>query len=229
MKNIAVILAAGAGTRLGSELPKQFLPLAGKPVVEHSIEAFERCPQIDEVIVVTRPECTALVEEIKARHPKLSRILLGGRERYHSTLSALEACPPTDCNIIIHDAARPLVSRRIIDDTLLWLERCEAVGVAVRCTDTVWQATDDGTIANIPERATLWNAQTPQAFRTDVLHRAFALALADPHMQPTDDCSVVKRYLPHVDIHIVEGEAQNIKITFSQDIALAERLLASKP
>ena len=135
----------------------------------------------------------------------------------------------------MHDAARPWVSAAVIDRVVVALRHHKAVGVAIHSTDTVWAVQqslnakgitlrgEEGTvvISKIPERQTMWRAQTPQAFRLPVIREAYRRALQDPRLRVTDDCSVVHRYLPDITIAVVEGDEQNRKITFAEDIASA--------
>ena len=147
MKNIAVVLAGGTGSRVGGQVPKQFLPLAGRTVIEHSIETFNNHPAIDEVAVVVHPDWRGRMEEIAAAHhwEKLKKIIDGGAERYMSSLNAIMAYldEPDDTNLLLHDAARPWVSMEIVDRVVTALRTHEAVGVAVPSTDTVWEVHPD--------------------------------------------------------------------------------------
>jgi 2-C-methyl-D-erythritol 4-phosphate cytidylyltransferase len=129
-----------------------------------------------------------------------------------------------DCGVLLHDAARPLVDQQIIADCVASLEVHEAAGVAVPTSDTI-VITDNGVMRSVPRRETLFRCQTPQCFRLSVIARAHELAAADPDFAPTDDCGVVLRYLPGVDVHVVPGSERNIKITYPQDLAVAEALL----
>ena len=118
MKNIAIILAGGSGTRLGGEMPKQFIRVAGKQIIEYSIEAFERCERIDEICIVCREDYIAYLEELvqSSGYTKVKKILSGGKERYDSSIAAINAYPDDDTNLLFHDAVRPMVSPRIIND-----------------------------------------------------------------------------------------------------------------
>ena len=129
-----------------------------------------------------------------------------------------------DCGVLLHDAARPLVDQRIIADCVAALGAHDAAGVAVPASDTI-VITADGVMHSMPRRETLWRCQTPQCFRLPVIARAHELAAADPDFASTDDCGVVLRYLPDVDVHIVPGSERNLKITYPQDLAIAEALL----
>lgn len=221
--NIAIILAGGSGNRMGGEMPKQFLPLCGKTVLEHSVDAFQQNEHIDEIAIVCATSWIGKVEELAGMNPwcKLKKILPGGKERYHSTLSAIEAYRNSGANLIFHDAARPLVSQRIINEVAETLRHHRAVDVALPCTDTILKV-KDGFIEGVPDRNTLMRSQTPQAFHIDVIAKAYGIALRDKNFSTTDDCGVVLRYLPEVSVFIVQGDELNLKITYPQDLRLLE-------
>ena len=250
MYNIAVILAGGIGARVGGTLPKQLLPLAdGRSVLEHAVTAFEQADCIDEVCIVMHPDYIMHAEQMLLANAwqKVRHIILGGKERWESSVNAirqvrgerLEArgeenncqlpianCPNT-INLLLHDAARPFVSQDIIARVCEALEEHEAVTVAIPSTDTVYEMVD-GKVARIPQRSTIMRAQTPQAFRLELIAEAYTKALgvdglsaeacATCHLPATDDCGVVFNHLPEVSVHIVLGEEQNKKITFKEDI-----------
>lgn len=211
MKNIAIILAAGSGTRVGGDVPKQYRTLKdGRTVLETCVDAFRKAPMIDDVVIIT-PE-------------------LGGKTRSESSWKAIckvydEQCTmhgekEEEINVLIHDAARPFVSQRIIADVCKALEEHEAVTVAVPATDTIYECTMQNaqcTIKAIPDRTTMWRAQTPQAFRLSVIRRAYELAFQNNYVQATDDCGIVHTYMPNTPVFIVEGEESNRKITFKED------------
>ena len=228
-RNIAVILAGGSGQRFGSALPKQFLPLAGKTVIEYSVGAFEQCDAIDEIAVVMHPDYLPQMQEIIDRNgwKKVRKLLPGGAERYLSTLAALNAYEGrSDLNLIFHDAARPAVSQRIINETVTALQTHPAVAVAIPATDTVFEVTDDGNfITAIPARKRLRCAQTPQAFHIDIIREAYRKALKDKDFTSTDDCGVLLRYCPEVPIFIVPGDVSNMKLTYPEDTTLLEKTL----
>ena len=140
-KNIAIILAGGSGSRFGRDLPKQFLKVAGKKVIEHTIDVFEHNELVDEIAVVTRPEFISDIEQmvVNNHYVKVRKILQGGKERYHSSLSAINAYTNDDDNLIFHDAVRPLVNDRIIDDCVKALEKYDAIDVAISVADTIIQ------------------------------------------------------------------------------------------
>ncbi len=231
MKNIAIILAGGAGNRLGGDTPKQFLEVGGKPVIAYSMDVFEQCTRIDEITVVVSPAHMDLWKAIAAEHnwTKLKKTVAGGTERSDSTKAALKIYEDIDeANLLFHDAARPLVTARITGDTLDSLAVVSAVTVAIPTSDTILQVDDTHQlIAAIPSRSALYRMQTPQGFKLSVIRKAYELAAADPYFKATDDCGVIHKYLPGEKIGIVKGDEKNLKITWPQDLQLAEYLLSS--
>ncbi len=230
-QNIAVVLAGGSGRRIGGDLPKQFLQVCGRRIIEYSIDAFEKNAGIDEIAVVVNKDFVPMMEEIKATNSwtKLKHILNGGNERYDSSMSAIRAYVGVDCNLIFHDAVRPMVSQRIISDVVSALESHNAVAVAVPATDTIVKVDVSGrVIGEILQRSLLRCQQTPQAFRYETIAEAYKLALADLNFVATDDCGVVACYLPEENIFIVDGEDSNIKVTYPKDLSLLENLISRK-
>jgi 2-C-methyl-D-erythritol 4-phosphate cytidylyltransferase len=230
MRMVAVVLGGGTGQRIGAALPKQLLRLGGRTLLEHCVAAFEQAPGVDEILVVMAGDYVEQARDLLAGSGKLTGVIAGGAARADSTRVALAAVAaaggdPADCGVLLHDAARPLVDQRIIADCVMALEVHEAAGVAVPASDTM-VITDNGIMHSMPRRETLWRCQTPQCFRLPVIARAHELAAADPGFAPTDDCGVVLRYLPGVDVHIVPGSERNLKVTYPQDLAVAETLLA---
>lgn len=226
MKNIAIILAGGSGKRLGNDIPKQFLKVAGKQVIEHTIDVFERSSAIDEICVVIRPDCVTDMEEIvvRNRYQKVKKILQGGAERYDSSLAAIHAYTDDEDNLLFHDAVRPLVNERIINDCIAALQRYRAVDVAIPTTDTIISVDERERIDFIPDRRALRNGQTPQCFKRGVIAKAYELALQDPNFKTTDDCGTVRKYLPEEPIYVVRGENFNMKLTYLEDIFLLDKL-----
>lgn len=223
---VAVVLGGGTGTRFGAALPKQLLSLNGKSLVEHCVSAFASAPGIDEILLVMPP---AYHEEAKRLvGAQVGAIIEGGATRPDSVRNALAHIAAhydeAETGVLIHDAARPLVTRQIIADCMQALNEHDAVGTAVPTSDTIL-AVADGAIVHVPPRETLYRAQTPQCFRLATIAKAHALAAADPAFQPTDDCGVVLRYLPDTPVHIVQGSESNIKVTYPTDLAIAEALL----
>jgi 2-C-methyl-D-erythritol 4-phosphate cytidylyltransferase len=229
MRVVAVVLGGGTGQRIGAALPKQLLRLGGRTLIEHCVAAFEQAPGVDEILVVMAGGYVEQVGALLASggFAKVSGVIAGGVARSDSTRAALAALAGggDDQGVLLHDAARPLVDQRIIADCVAALGVHQAAGVAVPASDTM-VITDNGVMQTMPRRETLWRCQTPQCFRLPVIARAHELAAADPEFVPTDDCGVVLRYLPGVDVHIVPGSERNLKVTYPQDLAVAEALLA---
>ena len=225
-RTVAVILAGGTGTRVGLGIPKQLLKIAGKPIIEHTIAVFEAAPEIDEIIVLMAPGFRDQAQQIvdRAGFRKVTRVIEGGDTRNATTRLALAAIGSDDCNILFHDAVRPLVSERIVRECVNALWTHAAVDVAIPSADTIIEVDEGDRITDIPVRARLRRGQTPQAFRSGTIREAYRLAEADPRFSATDDCGVVLRYLPEVPIKVIEGSEDNIKITHPIDVHLADKL-----
>jgi 2-C-methyl-D-erythritol 4-phosphate cytidylyltransferase len=223
---VAVILAGGVGTRLGLDIPKQLIKIAGRTILEHTLVLFQAHPLVDEIVVMMAPGHLDAVREMvrSGRYDKVTQILEGAETRNLTTLKALEALP--ECSVLLHDAVRPLVSERIVTECFEALERYDAVDVAIPSADTIVEVDQSGhTIREIPKRSLLRRGQTPQAFRASVLRTAYRLAMEDPdYVSFADDCGVLLRYLPDVPIRVVAGEERNIKITDPIDVFLADKL-----
>lgn len=230
VKNVAVLLAGGVGSRVGLDIPKQLIKVAGKTLLEHTLVALHDHPDVDEVIVMMTPGHTDAVREITRgdAYPKVTEILEGGDTRNATTQRAITHLQANaggaDVRILLHDAVRPLVTPRIIGQCFAALESYPAVDVAIPSADTIIEVAEDDTIRSIPPRASLRRGQTPQAFRLDVLAKAYELADADPDFTATDDCSVVLRYLPAEPIIVVHGDDRNMKVTEPIDVFIADKL-----
>jgi len=224
--NIAIILAGGVGARFGEEIPKQFLQLAGKSVIEHSIYAFDIHPQIDEIAIVCNPHYLKDVQKIivSGNFTKVKKIIPGGKERYLSSLAAINAYEHDTDNLIFHDAVRPLVSQRIISDCIAALDQYEAIDVAIPSSDTIIEVDSNNCIQKIPDRKKLRNGQTPQCFKRGIIKQAYENALADPDFRTTDDCGVVVKYMPDIPTFVVLGDVANMKITYKEDLLLLNSL-----
>ena len=231
--NIAVVLAGGTGSRMGSPLPKQFLQLNGRMVIEYPIDTFQSMAEIDEICIVMHPNHLETMRQLALQRQwsKLRHIVAGGAERYLSTAAALScyANSAPECRILFHDAARPLVSPSIISRTLQALDVYQAAGVAIACVDTVWQLSAQGTLLSVPQRSSLRNAQTPQGFHLGIIRQAYQAYADDLNRNAapacTDDCSVLLRYCPDIPIAVVEGEPANLKVTTPADLDRLEAFL----
>ena len=239
-RTTAIVLAAGSGKRMQSDVAKQFLPIGGKPVLCFSLDAFEQSDYVDEIILVAGADGLETCKEIVERYgyTKVSAIVLGGKERYHSVWSGLcaagseedstEANPPQ--YVLIHDGARPFVDGEIIRRNLEALEKDKACVTAVRSKDTVKIADENGNVVNTPNRSTVWNMQTPQSFDYTLVYEAYRKLISEEEsvkakgIAITDDAMVVETFTGNP-VKLVEGSYRNMKITTPEDLATAESLL----
>ncbi|GGK65334.1 pyrophosphorylase [Sphaerisporangium melleum] len=232
LRTVGVVLAGGVGQRVGLGTPKQLIEIAGRTILEHTLSVFESAPEIDEIVVLMAPGHVAEAERVVRRggFRKVTKVVAGGASRPESTWRALQALGQGDCDVLLHDAVRPLVEPRIISECVEALRTHRAVGVAIPSSDTMVVAVpgpDRETIGAAPDRSLLRRSQTPQCFRLSVIREAYERAFADPEFEKrpaTDDCGVVLRYLPEVPICIVPGSEHNLKVTHPVDLHIAERL-----
>ncbi len=224
--NIAIIPAAGSGSRFGGPIPKQFVEIAGAPIIVHTLRSFDACDEIGVLIVALRQEEIASFRESVSAFGlrKPVRLVGGGAERSDSILNALAAAREFQPEIVaVHDAVRPFVTPDQISAVVRRAREIGAAILALPATDTIKEV-EDGLIARTIDRRRIWRAQTPQAFRYDLLLRANGEARAAglPSAITTDDSLLVERLGEPV--AVVEGSARNIKITTSEDLGLAEKL-----
>lgn len=236
MRNFAVVLAGGSGTRMGLGRPKQFLEMGGKTILEHSVDAFERNSRVERIIIVSNPDFVDEAEAIVVSHrkkgewDKVCAVIPGGKERSDSSVNAIRYCERETAsdgpavNLLFHDAVRPLVSQQIIDDVCEALTGCNAVNTTLPVVDTIIRTDGEKMTATV-DRSTLQRVQTPQGFRITTISEAYRRALSDPDFRATDDCGVVLRYLPEEPIALVRGSEHNLKLTYPGDIPLFEYLL----
>ncbi|WP_366944449.1 IspD/TarI family cytidylyltransferase [uncultured Bifidobacterium sp.] len=233
---VAVVLAAGLGTRFDPLRPKQLVSVGGRPVVVWSVEAFESDERVTDILVVVNPQVRHAVERLADERGwgKVRAVIDGGEQRSDSTARALTmlagAGIPGNAKILIHDAVRPFVGQRCIDSCIEALDGCDAATVAVASTDTILVASESKgmrVVASVPDRSVMYRAQTPQAFRFETLSEAYRRAFRNPGFTPTDDTRVVVDYLPDTSVLIVPGDETNIKITTRDDMPVAERIAAS--
>ena len=220
--NTAIIVAAGQGKRFGGEKPKQFIEIQGKPLLIHTLEKFENCPAVDEIIVVLPAsevlEHQKTVENFKLK--KIKKIVSGGKSRAESVLNGLNAIDDSVEVVAVHDGARPLVSVESITQTIEKAHETGAACLVGKITDTIKEV-KDGKIVKTIDRQNLRRAQTPQCFRYEMLKRAFAEIKIDETV--TDECFLAEKL--GIEVSIVEGGAQNIKVTTPEDLFFAENLL----
>jgi 2-C-methyl-D-erythritol 4-phosphate cytidylyltransferase len=226
LRTVAVVLAGGVGSRVGLNIPKQLIKIAGRPIIEHTIAILHDSPLVDEIIVMMTPGHLDPVREVveRGRYTKVTSILPGAQTRNGTTERALSALPDEECNVLFHDAVRPLLSQRIIEDCVEALRTYEAVDTAIPSADTIVEVNEREEIQEVPPRAMLRRGQTPQGFRRSVIVRAYERARQDPDFIATDDCTVVLRYCPDVPIYVVAGDDRNMKVTEPIDVYLADKL-----
>ena len=241
--NYAIVLAGGKGTRMNSEIPKQFLVVGGKPLISYSLDVFEKSPFIDAIIIVTSQDYTgymkALVKEND--YKKIAGIALGGKERYDSVHSGLEPIQTLMSSgagqlsrdeewlsgedyIFIHDGARPCVTAQIIYNCMQDVMEYKACVAAVPVKDTIKVADKAGMSVNTPDRSTLWQIQTPQTFSYALVSEAYRKRAEAGDTTVTDDAMVVEKYADH-SIYLLKGDYRNIKITTPEDLVIAEAFL----
>lgn len=224
-KVVAIILAGGTGNRFNADIPKQFIKLSGKFIIEHTIEVFENHHLINEVYVVVHKEFCDLIEDITQSnaYKKVKKVLVGGATRQESSEIGVFACEDDVEKVLIHDSVRPFVSEEIITNVVLALDRFSAVDVAIPTADTIIEVSNEKKITNIPPRKYLLRGQTPQGFWLTSIKRAHQLAKEDGCSDSVDDCSLVLRY-DLGPILVVDGSEYNMKITYPIDIHIADKI-----
>ena len=234
MKTVAVVLAAGSGSRMNSDVKKQYMEIGGKPLIYYSLKAFEESIIDDIVLVVSRGDIDYVKKEIVEKYgfDKVTAIVEGGLARYHSVRLGLQAADPNCDYAFIHDGARPFVNRDIIMRALSAVKEYKACVVGMPSKDTIKIADESGFVDHTPNRNLVWAVQTPQAFSYDLALSAYRILrereqeLLDQGMVITDDAMVVET-LTDTRIKLVEGSYDNIKITTPEDLITAEKILDS--
>lgn len=227
--NIAIILAGGKGTRMGMvDQPKQFIDIYGKPIVVHTLEAFDIHENIDAIAVVCLKEWHDDIRIWTRKYElnKVKWIVEGGETRQESVFNGLKAIASeitSEDIVVIHDAARPLISHRIITDNIEAATKHGAVDTVIPASDTIIQSKDNETIASIPIRSELYLGQTPQSFKYSIIWEAHKNANEETLQYATDDCRLVLSY--GKDVHLVNGDKLNFKITTMEDLLLLKSIV----
>jgi len=227
MKRVyAVILAAGAGERAAGQLPKQLEELAGRPLVAHTIERFQRSAAVDEIIVVIPADGRAAFEALIARDrlDKVTRLVYGGARRLESSAAGVRAIDDDDAKVLIHDGVRPFVSQVLIEACVAALDAHACVDIAVDVVDTIIRVDAARLVAEVPDKRYLKRGQTPQGFHLPLLREAQRRALDERAVVFSDDCGPVLHY-GLASIYVVPGETDNFKITYPADLERARALL----
>ncbi|SFC78531.1 2-C-methyl-D-erythritol 4-phosphate cytidylyltransferase [Butyrivibrio sp. YAB3001] len=232
MKTVAIILAAGSGSRMKSDVKKQYMEICGKPLIYYSIKAFEESIIDDIVLVVSRGDIEYVRNEIVQKYgfDKVTAIVEGGLARYHSVRLGLMAAAPDTDYAFIHDGARPFVTKEIILKTLHAVKEYGACVVGMPVKDTIKIADDKGFAQSTPDREHTWQIQTPQAFTYNMILELYKRLdieegeLMSKGIHITDDAMVVEYYTDKK-VKLVEGSYENFKITTPEDIILAEAII----
>lgn len=226
----AIVLAGGQGKRMHSAVQKQYLLLAGKPLITYSLEAFAASAVDETVLVVGEGEQEYVRQEILEPYgiTGVTAVVAGGRERYHSVYQGLIALEHCDY-VLIHDGARPLVTEEIIARAVRGAIREDACVVGMPVKDTIKVADEAGYAVSTPDRSRLWQIQTPQAFSYALVRGAYDRLMADPSLQAgiTDDAMVVET-CTREKVKLVEGSYENLKVTTPEDLILAEALIEKR-
>ena len=222
VKYYAIIVAGGSGTRMNSDIPKQFLLLNGKPVLMHTIEAFQACDFSPSIIVVLAADFHEYWQNLCLEHHFIipHRLVKGGEKRFHFVKNGLEYVE-NPAIVAIHDAVRPCIGREVIESAFKQAELTGNAVAAVKCHDSVRQKTENGSVSL--NREYIYLIQTPQVFSSEILEKAYSQEYRNEF---TDDASVVEK--SGVMIRMIEGDTRNLKITYAQDILVAEAYLNSK-
>ena len=219
-KYTAIVLSAGKGSRMGSSVHKQYLLLCGRPVIYYTLKAFEESP-VDEIVLVTgegeEEYCRKEIVEKYKLH-KVTKIVKGGKERYHSVFQGLSACEHTDY-VLIHDGARPFIGQEVIRHIMDEVQKKHACIAAVPVKDTIKKVDENGKVEDTPPRKSLYTVQTPQAFSYSLIYDSYQKMIADGREDVTDDAMVVEAYGK------VDGSYRNFKITTPEDLEMAEFML----
>ncbi|MDL2310596.1 2-C-methyl-D-erythritol 4-phosphate cytidylyltransferase [Peptostreptococcaceae bacterium OttesenSCG-928-C18] len=221
-KNIGIsviITAAGSGTRMGSNKPKQFIELQGVPIIERTLKKFYNIDLINEIIIIVREDDLDFYDDLVCNYSSKLKIVIGGKTREESTYNGLLETNESNEIIICHDGVRPFVSEEIILNSIKSMRDYNAVVVAVPAKDTIKSVREDNTIAYTPKRKFLYNAQTPQVFKRNLIMDAYKKAFQDD-IQVTDDSSLME--VIGEKVKIIEGSYSNIKITTKEDLIFGE-------
>ena len=221
----AVVLAGGSGSRMNSKVAKQFIEIAGKPLIYYALKCFEDSV-VDEVIFVTREEdieyCKSEIIN-KYGFKKVKKIVAGGKNRYDSVYNGIVATDDNCDIVMIHDGARPFITDRMIKDSIAEAREYSAVTVAVPVKDTIKIVDENGFSVSTPDRRTLYQIQTPQTFKKEMLVQAYNIMYESGDTDITDDTMIIERYI-NKKVKIIEGSYTNIKVTTSEDIDVAEAI-----
>ena len=226
MRTLAIVLAGGAGKRMGSSTSKQFLLLDNKPILVHTLQIFQECRPVDGIYLVVNHRDLPLIQEeiLETYHfSKIMKLVIGGRLRQDSVRNGLEAIDESCDVVIIHDAARPFVSPAFVEKSIFLMEMFDAVVPAIPARDTIKVISKEGFVLKTLERDALWHIQTPQTFKYDLIAKAYREGMAKK-LCAYDDSTFIEHLGKKV--KVVEGSPYNIKITTPEDLLIARGILA---
>ena len=221
----AILLAGGSGKRMNSTVPKQYMTLAGKPLLYHALRAFEESEVTGIVLVTGRGEQEYCRQELIEKYniSKLSALVEGGKERYHSVYAGLLAADGADY-VLIHDGARPLVTAELISRSIEAAKKWNACVTGMPVKDTIKVVGEDGFAKETPDRGKLWQIQTPQSFSYAMIMDAYQKLMAVGDDSVTDDAMVLEK-MTKQRVRLIEGDYRNIKVTTPEDMCVAEAYL----
>lgn len=230
-KFAAIVLSAGVGSRMKSDIPKQYMDLVGKPVIYYSLKAFEDAGFSSIVLVCGKDDVEYCKKEVVEKHglKKVTAIVPGGKERYHSVYEGLKAVAEADY-VFIHDGARPMITQEVIERLQEAVVKEEAAVAGVPVKDTIKIVDDDAYVTDTPERQYVWQVQTPQCFAFPIIYDAYKSVIQDEEEgwtipKITDDAMVLEYATDH-EVKMVEADYRNIKITTPEDLLIAKVFLS---
>lgn len=223
MKNIAIIVCGGKGKRMGTDLPKQFLKLNNKPIIAHTIEKFQNCNIIDEIVVVINKDYEKYFKEIISKYNfnKISNIVFGGKERFNSVYNGLISIKNENSIVVIHDGVRPFIKLKYIENIIEETKKNKACILGIGVKDTI-KICENNTVLKTIRRENLFIIQTPQAFNYKLIKKAYEKALEEGFFG-TDDSVLIENMGEKV--KVIAGDYENIKITTPEDLKIGEALL----
>lgn len=221
----AIVLAAGQGKRMKSSIQKQYILLKEKPILYYSLKAFEDIKEIERIIlVVGKGEVSYCRKEIIDKYglQKVTDVIEGGKERYHSVYEGLKLLEKHCDYVLIHDGARPFITEGIILNTIENVKKYKACAVGMPVKDTIKIVDEENFCVHTPERAKVWAVQTPQAFEYNIIKSAYDI-LMQKEIMVTDDAMVIEQFM-NISVKLIEGTYENIKITTQEDLKVAETI-----
>ncbi|NMC56313.1 MAG: 2-C-methyl-D-erythritol 4-phosphate cytidylyltransferase [Eubacteriaceae bacterium] len=227
MNNIvtAIIAAGGSGSRIPSQISKQYLPLDNKPVIVYSYEELAKSHKVDAVIIVAAENEISICESIIAKfkvNDKPVKIVPGGSSRQKSVLCGLNACDENTKIALIHDGARPFITNAMIDDCIKTMDKYKACSVGVSAINTIKQVDDNNVVIKTLDRCKIWEVQTPQCFDYKLI-RDLHIKAEENNINVTDDCTLAE--INNIEVKMINGSYDNIKITVARDLFTAQEII----